>query len=166
MQGLSTRISWGIYSARTILCFGGDPGDGTMNANVFRKISFGLLLLITGSCATAGTGSGTSEEGQAQSRNVLVKADLEGMDHLSVYQALRRLKPQWIRNRGQAVITDPGRESLRVYMNGAPYGRAASLTQIQIRNVEEIQFLDSRRATLRFGTDHTLGAILIKTRKG
>jgi hypothetical protein len=37
---------------------------------------------------------------------------------------------------------------------------------VPVRTVQEIRFLDSRMATLEFGTDHGLGAILVTTKRG
>jgi hypothetical protein len=88
------------------------------------------------------------------------------MDELNAYQAIRRLKPTWLRYRGQAVLTGPDRESLRVYVNQSFFGDAESLSTLMVRNIREIRFLDARQATLRFGTDHTVGAIVVTTGGG
>jgi hypothetical protein len=52
---------------------------------------------------------------------------------------------------------------MRIYVNGSFFGDADSLSSIQARNVREIRFLDARQATLRYGTDHTVGAIVVTT---
>ena len=123
-----------------------------------------LLFLMPGGCASPGA---PSEGGTAsRSRNLISRVELEGMDELTVYQAVRRLRPTWLRYRGQATITGANRESLRVYLNRQYFGNAESLSNIRVRDVQEIRFLDAREATLRFGTDHTVGAIVISTGRG
>jgi hypothetical protein len=97
---------------------------------------------------------------------MITKAELEGMDELNVYEAIRRLRPTWLRYRGQATLTGPNRESLRIYMNRHYFGDAESLSDVLVRDVRELRFLDARQATLRFGTDHTVGAIIITTGGG
>jgi hypothetical protein len=88
---------------------------------------------------------------------------MEGMAGLNIYEAIRRLRPAWLRPRGQAVLTGPDRESLRVYLDRQIFGDIESLTNLMVRDVREIRYLDARQATLRFGTDHTLGAIVVIT---
>jgi hypothetical protein len=88
------------------------------------------------------------------------------MEDLSVFEAIRRLRPTWLRYRGQSVVTSPEREGLRVYLDGSFYGNADAVGQLRVSDVEEIRFLDAREATLRFGTGHTVGAILVSSRKG
>lgn len=100
-----------------------------------------------------------------QDRYLLTRADLEGLDELTAYQAIRRLKPTWLRYRGQSVLTGPDRESFRIYVDNNLFGDADALSQLMIGNIEEIRFLNAREATLRFGTDHTVGAILITSRR-
>ena len=130
-----------------------------------RTIVYALCAILTLSgCATSGGSSATATG--SRDRNLLTRADLEGMDELNAYQAIRRLKPTWLRYRGQAVLTGPDRESLRVYVNRSFFGDAESLSTLMVRNIREIRFLDARQATLRFGTDHTVGAIVVTTGGG
>jgi len=122
-------------------------------------ILLGVLALV--GCAASGQGSSSAHQGQ--DHDLITVEDLEGMDALNAYEAIRRLRPVWLRYRGQSVITGPDRESLRVYVDQRYYGNAEVLSTLMARNIREIRFLDSREATLRFGTDHTVGAILITT---
>ncbi len=122
-----------------------------------------LALVVSGGCASGGGGGGAGSA--SSSRDLIVEADLEGLDNLSVYEAIRRLRPNWLRYRGQAVMVGPDRETLRVYLDGSYYGDADATGNLQVRNVLEIRFLDARQATLRFGTGHTVGAILVTSRR-
>lgn len=123
--------------------------------------AFMLLVAALGCASTA-----SPDVAQPAARNAIVRVELEGFDDLSAYEAIRRLKPGWLRYRGQSVLTSPGREGLRVYVNGSLYGEADALSQIRVPDIERIEYLDARVATLRFGTGHTVGAILITTRRG
>lgn len=100
------------------------------------------------------------------SSEAITRTELDGHDELTVSELIQRLRPRWLRYRGQAVLTSPEREGLRVYLDGSFYGDARALGQLKVVAVEEIRFLDSRRATMRFGTGHTVGAILVTTRRG
>ena len=61
------------------------------------------------------------------------------------------------------MVVNPEREVLQVYIDGNRYGPAETLEQLRAENFFEIRFLDAREATLLFGTDHSVGAILLIT---
>lgn len=130
-----------------------------------RWILYGILLMVAGGCAAGGGATGTTGSGSSM-RNVIGEAELEGMGELNVYEAVRRLKPTWLRYRGQSVLTAPEREGLKIYLDGSYYGEPQSLEGLRVRNIQQIQFLDAREATLRLGTGHTVGALLLTSRKG
>ena len=44
--------------------------------------------------------------------------------------------------------------------------RFESLSALRAQNIQEIPFMSAREATIRFGTDHMIGAILISTGGG
>ncbi len=121
-------------------------------------------LLILSGCATSGESSPSSSG--SGDRDLITRANLEGMDRLNALEAIRRLKPQWLQYRGRSVLVNTGREGLRVYVNRHFFGDAGSLSTLMVRDIQEIRRLDARQATLRFGTDHTMGAIEISTGGG
>lgn len=128
-----------------------------------RLLGSAVLALTVLAVAPGCASSGTSDDGT--SRDVLTRAQLEDIDHLNAYEAIRRYRSLWLRSsRGQDSFEAQGRRGLRVYVDGVFFGNAATLTDIDVSNVEEIRFLDKRRATTRFGTDHAEGAILVTTR--
>lgn len=118
-----------------------------------------VLVLATGCASTASDGQ------ERQPRDVLTRAQLDAVDHLNAFDAIRRYKPLWLRTkRGQDSFVSQGRRGLRVYVDRVFFGGVASLRNIDVRNIEEIRFLDKRKATTELGTDHAEGAILISTR--
>lgn len=123
-------------------------------------VAAATLLMLAAGCASTG-----SEERDRQPRDVLTRAQLDAVDHLTAFDAIRRFKPLWLRTeRGQDSFVSQGRRGLRVYIDRVFFGGVESLRNIDVRNVEEIRFLDKRKATTEFGTDHAEGAILITTR--
>lgn len=118
----------------------------------------GALMLV--GCATARASDSDAPE------DVLTRDQLDRVDFLNAYDAVRRLKPIWLRSeRGQDSFIVQGQRGLRVYVDGLLYGDKESLRTLQVQNIEEIRFLDKREATLAFGTNHAEGALLILTRK-
>jgi hypothetical protein len=130
---------------------------------VVRALCCALLAAGLG-CATAGGGSGTGDPGRRASRDVIAEAELEGMGELSAFEAIRRLRPVWLRGRGQSSFS--GSEVLRIYRDGSFYGEDRSLEAISVKTIREIRFLDASEATLRFGTGHPVGAILVTSKGG
>lgn len=137
--------------------------ETAMPFHAFTRRGLVTTLLAVASCAPAVSSSPGS---RADGRSVITREDLADTPQLTAYEAIRRLRPAWLRYRGQSVLSGPDREGLRIYLDGAFYGDATALGQIIVNTVQEIRFLDSRQATLRYGTGHTVGAIAIATRKG
>ncbi len=109
---------------------------------------------LTAGCASAGGSPARSTGG---SRNVIVAAELEGGGFDNLRDAVRRLRPAWLRPRGSTGTTIPG--ELPVYMDNVRAGDMERLTSIPVELVKEVRFLDPREATFRWGTGHTRGAI-------
>ena len=116
-----------------------------------------LCMILAAGCATRGSGSFGDPD-------VLTAAQLAPYVHMNVFDAVRQARPQWLRNdRGQSsFIAEPAR-GLRVYVDGIPYGKAEDLKSLEVRAITEVRFLDARQATLRYGTNHAEGALLIRT---
>jgi hypothetical protein len=112
------------------------------------------LILLTG-CAMAGSPP------SAGSRGEITRSDLDRNSINTAYEAVQRLRPQWLRLRGQQTLSGGG--DLVVYLDNARMGGRESLQSISVGGVESIQFLDPSAATLRWGTGHGSGAIFIST---
>jgi len=73
-------------------------------------------------------------------------------------EAVRRLRPRFLRSHA------PRRDqSAVVYVDGTRAGDVLTLRDIPVIDVLEVQFLRPSDATTRFGTDHTGGALLVRT---
>lgn len=135
-----------------------------MNVRARTTALMGLVIgaALLAACATAPAG-GSAEAG---SRDVLTREVLAQYDHGDITDAIRRLRPRWLRStRGTESFTQEGRRGVRIYLDNVLVDPGA-LRGLSTRNVNEVRFLDKRQATTRFGTDHGEGAILIMTRRG
>lgn len=128
-----------------------------------RRRRFAMALIFAAGCAAPSVPGG--EPASTGSSDVLTRLELSTVEDLNALEAVRRLRPNWLRYRGRSVLTGPGREGLRIYLDGAFFGDGEALSRLQPQSLEELRFLDSRQATLRFGTGHTVGAILARTRR-
>jgi hypothetical protein len=78
-------------------------------------------------------------------------------------EAVRHFHPEWLVIRGQQTSADPVIDYIRAYMDNVPIGRVDALLGVEVPLIQEIRFLDSRRATQRWGMGHPYGAIQVVT---
>ena len=134
-----------------------------MQGNTVARALITGLLMIT-AIGTSGCASWTGGDVAAGDRNLLTREQLEPVSFMSAYQAIQRLRPIWLRSdRGQDSFISQERRGLRVYVDGVLYGNLPSLTTLQVRDIQEIRFLDAREATMQFGIDHGEGVVLVVT---
>ena len=120
-----------------------------------RLVSSGLLLLLLG-CASSG------ESSSGSTRDTLTQADLQETSEETLYEAIQRLRPRWLRARGANL---EGRTLPQVFVDGSPRGDASVLRQIRVLDVTDVRFLSASDAATRYGTRAgTDGVILVRTR--
>ena len=76
---------------------------------------------------------------------------------------IRRLRPSWLRTRGQKSFTDPSATYPVVYMDEIRHGGLGTLNQIPSSEIQSMQFFSTADATTRWGTGHTSGVINVVT---
>lgn len=123
----------------------------------------GLLALLGTAACGAGAGVGQAPSVRPE-RDVLLAQEIQGTTAVTAYDAVRQLRPEWLRRRGRSSIQNPRAEMLVVYLDGARYGGSETLRNVTVGSVLEIRHLDANDATTRFGTGHAGGALLIRTK--
>lgn len=98
---------------------------------------------------------------ERQDANRLSSQDLQDAVQTNLYDLIRAKRPRWMRQRGQGSISQP--EAVRVYVDGSPAEGLNALRGIDVDRVASVEFLDSSAATLRLGTGHVNGAIMVRT---
>jgi hypothetical protein len=93
--------------------------------------------------------------------NLLTGDQLRETNVGNVYDALRRLRPQWLRTRGASSIVSPEATEPVVYVSGIRRGEPRTLQNVNVDQVRSVQFIDARDATTRFGTGHGGGVIMV-----
>ena len=114
------------------------------------------LGFTVAACAAAG-----SPESESPRSNVITLDEFANVGHMNALEAVQRLRPVWLRVRGQATFRAQ-MVGIRVYVDGTRRGDTVDeLRRIRVSNIDEMRFLSAREATMRFGTDHQEGAILV-----
>ena len=124
---------------------------------VTRLITFVAAALLT-ACAPA------TQTGAAPARNVLTREQLAATNSETLYDAITKLRPEWLSSRGPTSVTDPSPTLASVYMNGTMLGKAEMLREMRLLDVSEVRYWDAASASARFGMGHPRGVIEI-TRK-
>jgi hypothetical protein len=130
---------------------------------MLRRTTLVLSIVVAlSNCATPATSS--SPQGPRRDVNVITSEELAQTPEGDLYGAIKRLRPSFFATRG---VTSPGvgtvPEVIQVYIDGS---RASldGLSQIRPAEVKEVRRLSSSEATQRYGTNHTMGALVV-TRK-
>lgn len=121
------------------------------------------LLLLLGAVACA-SGSGGAAGAPPIQRDVLLADEIQRTAAVTAYDAVRQLRPEWLRRRGRSSIQNATAEVLVVYLDGTRFGGPETLRSVAIGSVLEIRHLDASNATTRFGTGHAGGALLVRTK--
>jgi hypothetical protein len=105
----------------------------------------------------------TRTAGAPLSRHVLLGDEIQAAAVGTAYQAVARLRPEWLQRRGR-ISRDPAAGAVVVYLNGMRQGGVSALDAIAADNILDMEYLSSQEATTRFGTGHGGGAILVHLR--
>ena len=117
-----------------------------------------VLAAGVGACASSGSGD-TGDTGSAGPRTEITTEQLRELPNMSAYDAVRRLKPTWLRKRGPDSLRTGS--SLVVIERYVVRGGVRLLSDYQIRDLMAIRYLDPQQATLKYGTEASGGAIVI-----
>lgn len=123
------------------------------------------LLCVTVMCACAGRiEEGRSLNSRSRTLGVVTTSDIESSGMSNALDALRRLRPELLTRRNDAVPADPYRGFPVVYLNGQLQGSLDMLEGIPAAAITEIRYLGSTAAADRFGVRHPGGVIAVSTR--
>jgi hypothetical protein len=124
---------------------------------------FGVTLLMAAiplACASGSSGSTSSASGSAY--NVISReelAEIQETGDISLYDAIRRLHPTWLRGRGTSA-------TVMVHFNGARLGGVNELRRFRVSDVQYVEHMEGPQATQRFGTGYGAGVLLVYGRAG
>jgi hypothetical protein len=124
-----------------------------------RKLLLVPFLLVLTACAT-------NSSGPRRSMSVLTADEIAELPVRTAFEAVQRMRPQWLRRRSSPTANNPAPNLAVVYVDGVRWGDVNDLNSMRVENIESMRFLGSTDATNRFGTGHTGGAIMVTTKRG
>jgi hypothetical protein len=127
--------------------------------SVRAALASGAVCLFL-ACSSATTQTGTRRE----SRNLLTQEQLAATNTTSLYEAILKLRPEWLSSRGPISVTNAAPSVPSVFMNGTMLGKAEYLREMRVLDVTEVRYWEAGPASARFGMGHPRGVIEISRR--
>ncbi|MDH3222242.1 MAG: hypothetical protein OEO23_00890 [Gemmatimonadota bacterium] len=122
-----------------------------------RVMLYGAVLVLQlAGCAS----SGESRRGSG----AITAEELAAVSTSDCLEAVRTLRPQWLRSRAAPTPRDPN-PTPRVVVDGNARGGLEELSLIPASDVASIDYMSASDATIRFGTGFPGGAIVVRTRR-
>ncbi|HEX6747485.1 MAG TPA: hypothetical protein VF092_09380 [Longimicrobium sp.] len=97
-------------------------------------------------------------------RDVLTRDEIEATHAASAFDVVRRLRPQWMHNRGGPIADPDGSVEVQVFVNGQPVGSVNVLKEYTIMQIENMRWVDPIRARGTYGPGNGRGVITVTTR--
>ena len=117
------------------------------------------LMVVCTACASGGGGGAPGTE-RGSSTRIIEAEILRLADSVNTaWEVVQRLRPQWLRSRGQVSVMSGEGDRPIVYVNNARFGEMIVLQNIEALSVREMRFVRAADATTRWGTGHPAGAI-------
>lgn len=133
------------------------------------RTAFESLLVATVLVATLACAANQGSDGGFRSRDVLTLEQINSVRATNAYQAVERLKSQWLRTRGSSQL--PAAEGqpqfteneVLVYLDDQRLGGVENLRSIEIAAIQYIQYYSPSEAGARWGFNHGGGVIFVST---
>ncbi len=122
-----------------------------------------LLFVLCTAAWSGGCVSAPLPQGQTEptSRARLTETDLAKANSDNLYEAIAKLRPEWLSSRGATSVADATPTSVSVFMNGSMLGKADALKSLVVLDVTEVRYWDAAQASARFGMGHPRGVLEI-----
>lgn len=118
-----------------------------------------MSLWLFAGCANGGIGR------PSPSSDLITRQDLAPLHSMSAYQAIARLRPQFLNSRGPSSITLASNNGPSVFVDELYVGGIAVLRDIPISEVERIRYVPAWNATTMYGEGYVSGVIEVTTRR-
>jgi hypothetical protein len=124
-----------------------------------RVLAAAAAVLLQVGCSSATQTSPSRGQG-----NVVTREQLAATNSENLYEALEKLRPEWLNSRGPTSVTDATPTMPNVFMNGQLLGRAEFMREIRVLDITEARFWPAGQAAARFGMGHPRGVIELTRR--
>jgi hypothetical protein len=128
-----------------------------------RRVTFLLALILSTGC---GQRSG-SPEPKTVDRYVITAQELEKAPELTLYDAIARLRPHFLKSRTITAYGRPETVPVHLYVDGDKMDSLDDLRRLSPANVQEVRFYEPQKANTVFaGANNAGGAIAVILKSG
>lgn len=100
----------------------------------------------------------------APDRTVLTRDEIAGAAAApSMYDVIRRLRPEYLTDRGRTSLLNQGDPRPVVFMDEQEYGPIESLRNVQPAAIKQVRFYGASAAVARFGSRYGAGIIQLQS---
>ena len=124
-----------------------------------RRVIF-LPVILAASCAPARNAIPGD-----YNPSLISEYELNQSSTNNAYDAIRRLRPQWLSYQPQTSVSAPIPPMPVVYVDEQFVGDLSTLNQMLISQIESIAFYKAPEAMIKYGTNRTGGVITVTTKK-
>lgn len=134
-----------------------------MRPSQWMCLALATALALFGGCAPAAAPAAAPEVTPRRDTNLITKDELRDIRFVSVFDAVRLLKGQWLIERNLDDLSSSG-PTMQVYLDDVRVGGVDALRDIQAKDAAYVRYIDGTRAMARWGRGHERGVILVATR--
>jgi hypothetical protein len=113
----------------------------------------GLVATVVLACAPPATAH------SGRDANVITKDEIASVQVANLYDAVTRLRPNFLVNRGQSTLRGADNGYPKVYLDRSLLGDINALKTLTPNGIREIRYYNGAEASSKFGLDNTSGAI-------
>ena len=132
------------------------PTVPEVRRTISRILLLGLVLGVT-ACGTGGRGGASG----GRSVGAITRIQIERLADGSAFMVVQQLRPRWLAVRTQATPVNPSPAYAQVFVDELYFGPLRSLERISTNEIERIEYLGARDATIRYGTGYLGGIIRV-----
>jgi hypothetical protein len=121
---------------------------------------FVLALAAALACASSGT-AGTAVP---RDPTLITEQEIATSAESNLYDVVSRLRPMFLKTRGQSTINSGGTEYASVFLDGQYFGELGSLRNIVATQIHEIRYLSGPDAVSRYGMRYGSGAVDVRSK--
>ncbi len=127
--------------------------------HIGRREFLSASLVVLAGCASAGG----SKSGMTD--NVITRSELESVGSVTTYDAVQRLRPYYLRDRGPvSLLNATARTRPVVFVDMTEYGEVESLRTFPASRIEQVRFYPGQQAVTKFGSVYGAGVIQLTMR--
>ena len=121
-----------------------------------------IAVAVSLGCASGGSTSERALTAQSKTARVLTYDEITAAkaDVGTAYDAIARLRPNWLAPHGTMSSNPEANQYATVYMDGQQIGSVESLRRINAYNVASIRYHDITQAGARFGIRGGMGGVI------